>query len=72
MPLGEGELPIGKGFAAYVLNLQAEYYRKILASNAYLKAYIDSKRLLLKLNIKDKVIVLNCYIYSTRLKKKLN
>ena len=35
MPLGEGKLPIGKRFTAYVLNLQAECYRKILASNAY-------------------------------------
>jgi hypothetical protein len=35
MPLGKGELLIGRGFAAYVLNLQAKCRRKILASNAY-------------------------------------
>ena len=39
IPLSKRELLISKEFTAYILNLQAKYYRKILASNAYQKAY---------------------------------
>lgn len=72
MPLGEGESPLGKGLAAHVIALQAECRRKIIAANAYQKAYADKKRKPLSLKIGDKVLVSSRHMRSTRPKKKLD
>lgn len=71
-PLGEGESPLGLEVATKVLSLQAECKRKIIAANAYQKAYADKKRLPITFKEGDKVLVSNRHIKSLRPKKKLD
>jgi hypothetical protein len=70
--LGDGESPLGMGLAAKVLAIQAECKRKIIAANAYQKAYADKKRLPIPFKEGDKVLVSNRHIRSQRPKQKLD
>jgi hypothetical protein len=72
LPLGEGESALATGVAARVLALQAECRRKIIAANAYQKAYADKRRRHISLKEKDKVLVSNRHMKSFRPKKKLD
>ena len=71
-PQGEGEAPFAIGIAAKAMALQQECRRKILAANAYQKAYADKTRKSLTLKKGDKVYISNRHIKSTRPKKKLD
>lgn len=72
IPLGDGESPMGLSLAARVLSLQQECKKKIIAANAYQKAYADKKRLPAPFKVGDKVLVSTRHIRSLRPKKKLD
>ena len=72
MAQGDGESPMGFATASKVLSLQSECKRKILAANAYQKAYTDNKRLPITFKVGDQVLVSNRHMRSTRPKKKLD